>query len=160
MTYTRIDIVKYIPDLTKYIKSKIISIDWEDVLHDTLLYLLIKFDDIIITNLKGLIINTGKIFINKYFYNQSFNFLEDLDESSLNSNEIQSHDFFESGYNTEYISDTLLNNLNNVSDTLLTPFKLKLEDYSIKEISKKLNLNENTVKTRLKRCKMYLKQNM
>lgn len=159
--YTYLDLLTYVPDLTRYIKSKIKTIDWEDVLQETLLYLLIKFDDIVITNLKGLVINTGKNFVNKYFYKKSFEFLEELNEvNTKDAASYQKHDFFSSGFDTEKIGDTLLRNIKNAPESLLAPFRMQLEDYSIKEIALELNLNENTVKTRLNRCKTFLKQNI
>ena len=43
-----------------------------------------------------------------------------------------------------------------VSHILYEPFEMQLNNISIKEISTILNINENTIKTRIKRCKEFL----
>ena len=146
MTYTYNDIILHIPDLKKYVKSKIKTDWWKDVVQDVLVYLYIKFKSSIITNLKGFILNTAKMFINKYFLRN--------DKKLIYSNEILSNDtsnqihvFMRSEYNTNYIDDTLYNNIKSVSKLIFAPFKMQLDDMSIKEIAQELDINENTVKT-------------
>jgi DNA-directed RNA polymerase specialized sigma24 family protein len=60
-------------------------------------------------------------------------------------------------YNSYEISDELYDNLNKVSETLFIPFNMQLNGLSIKEISVLLKINENTIKTRINRCKNFLK---
>lgn len=158
MRYTYNDILTYLPDLKKYVKSKIKDDWWKDIIQEVLLYLYIKFKSLIITDLKGLLINTAKMFINKHFRNTSKIIYNDtiIDIATTN----QKHIFMTSGYNTEIIDDRLYNNIKSVSKLIFTPFKMQLDDMSIKEIADELNINENTVKTRIKRCKEHLKNGL
>ncbi len=158
MTYTYNNILQYVPDLKKYIRSKIKTDWWKDVVQEVLLYLYIKFKSIIITDLKGLIINTAKMFINKHFSQN--NKLIYCNETTSNAICTQKHTFVTFGYNTDTIDDKLFNNIQSVSKLIFAPFKMQLDDMSIKEIAQELNINENTVKTRIMRCKTYLKQGL
>lgn len=159
MKYTYNDILTYLPDLKKYVKSKIKDDWWKDIIQEVLLYLYIKFKSLIITDLKGLIINTAKMFINKHFRNTDRMIYKDIIVESSTTH--QKHIFMTSGYNTDLIDDRLYNNIKSVSKLIFTPFKMQLDDdMSIKEIAQELNINENTVKTRIKRCKEHLKNGL
>jgi len=158
MTYTYSDFYPYIPDLKKYIRSKIKTDHWEDILQDTLLYLFIKFDKLIITNLKGLLINTARFFINQHFKGTKIKF-DDINLCYNVSDKINPV-FMIDHWNANEITDQLYRNLRTIKKQLLEPFNLQLNGNSIKEISQQLNINENTVKTRIKRAKEYLKQNL
>jgi DNA-directed RNA polymerase specialized sigma24 family protein len=63
-------------------------------------------------------------------------------------------------WNSYRVDDNLFANLRRVSKTLLEPFEMQLNDRTIKEIAHDLDLNENTVKTRIKRCKEALRENL
>lgn len=142
----------YLDDLKRYIKSKCYDISYcDDILQDTLLYLYLNYKNIHITNPKGLLFNTCKFFINKY---QTFIIYEDYKTNmyvtmscSINVNYT---------YNSFNIDDKLLNIITNINKDLFIPFKMQLETYSIKEIANILNIPENTVKTRIFRCKKEL----
>lgn len=158
MNYTYNDILQYVPDLKKYIKSKIKTDWWKDIVQETLLYLYIKFKTIIITDLKGLLINTGRMFMNKHItMNTRLVFSNTLESAHIST---QRHNFDISGYNSSIIDDKLFNNIKTVSKLIFAPFSMQLDDMSIKEIAQQLNINENTVKTRIKRCKEHLKQGL
>ena len=159
MKYTYNDILSYVPDLKKYIRSKIKTDWWKDVVQEVLLYLYIKFKSIIITDLKGLIINTAKMFINKHITKNCAR-LVFVNELTTNVSIVQKHSFLAYEYNTDLIDDNLFKNIQSVSKLIFAPFKMQLDDMSIKEIAQELNINENTVKTRIMRCKTYLKQGL
>lgn len=159
MKYTYNDILSYVPDLKKYIRSKIKTDWWKDVVQEVLLYLYIKFKSIIITDLKGLIINTARMFINKHI-TKNCTRLVFVNELTTNVSIIQKHTYVSYGYNIDLIDDNLFKNIQSVSQLIFAPFKMQLEDMSIKEIAQELNINENTVKTRIMRCKTYLKQGL
>jgi DNA-directed RNA polymerase specialized sigma24 family protein len=158
MKYTYNDILTYLPDLKKYVKSKVKTDWWKDVVQEVLLYLYIKFKSIIITDLKGLIINTAKMFINKHISTNTR--LVFVNELTTDNSMVQNHSFILSGYNVDIIDDNLFKNIQNVSKLIFAPFKMQLDDMRIKEIAQELNINENTVKTRIMRCKTYLKQGL
>lgn len=146
------NIIQYIPDLKRYVYSKIRSTFWaDDIIQETLLYLLLKIDNIKITNLKGLIINTSNFFISKYRSMVLHNNI--IPERHVEFNcEININDF-----NTYVLDDKIYNRLLTVNKTYFNKFILQIHGYSIKEIAKMNNMNENTVKTQIKRCKEYLK---
>lgn len=158
MKYAYNDILTYLPDLKKYVKSKIKDDWWKDIIQEVLLYLYIKFKSLIITDLKGLIINTAKMFINKHFRDNTKIHYRDIISDVYTTQ--QKHIFITSGYNTDIIDDRLYHNIKSVSKLIFTPFKMQLDDMSIKEIAQELNINENTVKTRIKRCKEHLKNGL
>lgn len=158
MTYTYSDFYPYIPDLKNFIRSKIKTDQWKDVLQDTLLYLFVKFDKLIITNLKGLLLNTARFFINQYFKGTKMKF-DDID-LCYNVSDNTKPIFVIDHWNVNEIDDKLLRNLRTINKQLYVPFDMQLNGKSIKEISDKLSINENTVKTRIKRAKEYLKQNL
>lgn len=158
MTYTYSDFYPYTNDLKNYIRSKIKTDHWKDVLQDTLLYLFVKFDKLIITNLKGLMINTARFFINQHFKGSKIKF--DNIDLCYNVSDRDSHTFKLDHWNANEIDDKLLSNLRTIKKQLYEPFDMQLNGKSIKEISQKLNINENTVKTRIKRAKEYLKTNL
>lgn len=158
MTYTYSDFYPYTNDLKNYIRSKIKTDHWKDVLQDTLLYLFVKFDKLIITNLKGLLFNTARFFINQHFKGNKIKF-DDID-LCYNVSDRDSHTFKIDHWNANEIDDKLLMNLRTIKKQLYEPFDMQLNGKSIKEISLKLNINENTVKTRIKRAKEYLKNNL
>ena len=159
MRYTYNDILAYVPDLKKYIKSKIKTDWWKDIVQEVLLYLYIKFKSIIITDLKGLIINTARMFINKHL-TKNCSRLIFSDDITYTAVTLQKHNFVAYEYNTDLIDDNLFKNIQSVSKLIFAPFKMQLDDMSIKEIAQELNINENTVKTRIMRCKTYLKQGL
>lgn len=158
MTYTYSDFYPYIPDLKNFIRSKVKTDHWKDVLQDTLLYLFMKFDSLIITNLKGLLFNTARFFVNKYFNGKKIKF-DDID-LCYNISDKDRHTFKIDHWNVNEIDDTLLRNLRTIKKNWYEPFDMQLNGKTIKEISDKLHINENTVKTRIKRAKEYLKQNL
>lgn len=158
MTYTYSDFYPHIPDLKNFIRSKIKTDHWKDVLQDTLLYLFVKFDKLIITNLKGLLLNTARFFINQYFKGIKMKF-DDID-LCYNITDTTNPVFVIDHWNVNEIDDKLLRNLRTINKKLYEPFDMQLNGKTVKEISQKLNINENTVKTRIKRAKEYLKQNL
>lgn len=158
MTYTYSDFYPYIPDLKNYIRSKIKTDHWKDVLQDTMLYLFMKFDSLIITNLKGLLLNAARFFVNQYYRGTKIKF-DDID-LCYNISDRDRHVFKIDHWNANEIDDILLRNLRTIKKNLYEPFDMQLNGKTIKEISDKLNINENTVKTRIKRAKEYLKQNL
>lgn len=158
MTYKYSDFLEYIPDLKGYIKSKIKTDHWKDVLQDTMLYLFLKFDQLIITNLKGLLFNTANFFINKHFNGSKIKF----DDINLcyNISDRMNPVFQIGNWNGNEINDRLLYNLKTINKTLYEPFEMQMNNKTIHEIAVNLGLNENTVKTRIKRAKEYLKQDI
>ena len=159
MIYTYNDFLKYVPELKKYVKSKIKTEWWEDVVQDTLVYLFIKFDKLIITDLKGLIFNTANFFISKHFKVSKLDYTDTVETKYMYSMTDNINPTFKIGnWNGNNINDQLYSNLRRVSKKLLDPFEMQMNDKSIKEIAIGLELNENTVKTRIKRCKEFLKQ--
>jgi hypothetical protein len=70
MKYKFSEVLKNKDIMIRYIKSYIKCDDWKDVYQEAMLYMYIKFDTIVITNIKGLCLNTCKFFIKKYFTNQ------------------------------------------------------------------------------------------
>lgn len=83
-----------------------------------------------------------------------------VNELTTNVSIVQKHSFLAYEYNTDLIDDNLFKNIQSVSKLIFAPFKMQLDDMSIKEIAQELNINENTVKTRIMRCKTYLKQGL
>jgi RNA polymerase sigma factor (sigma-70 family) len=157
MTYNYSDFFEHIPDVKNYIRSIIKTDDYKDVLQDTLLYLFIKFDTLIITNLKGLLFNTARFYINKHLNRTKIRF-DDID-LCYNVSNTDRHIFKIDHWNANEIDDQLLRNLKSIKKDLYQPFDMQVNGKTVKEISQKLNINENTVKTRIKRAKEYLKDN-
>ncbi len=149
------DFLPYMDDLKKYVRSKVKTDQQQDVIQDTVLYIFLKYETLVITNIKGLLINTSNFFINKHFNTKEkiydISYLYPMYESVKPK-------FYIDNYNSQSIDDNLYKNLKSISKTLLEPLELQLEHKSIKDIAKSLNLNENTVKTRIKRAKEYLKK--
>lgn len=146
------EIIKYIPHLKRYVKSKVKTVYWEDVVQETLLYLLLKIDNIEITNTKGLLFNTANFFISKSRNNRETVPLNNNDKiTNFNGSVIKNK------YNTYILDDKIFCKLLKVDKKHLKKFVLQINGYSIKEISVMCNCNENTVKTHIKRCKDYLK---
>lgn len=156
MAHTHEELVEYIPDLRRYVKSRIQSDWWEDVVQDTLLYLFMMFDKLLITDMKGLMINTSQFFINKHHTSQKkYTFVViTTDQFSVDPNV----KYTIGEYNGFKMSDELYNSIHRVSKTLFVPFTMQIDGQSIRKIASELGLNENTVKTRIKRCKEYLKK--
>jgi len=117
-----------------------------------------KFDSLIITNLKGLLLNAARFFVNQYYRGTKIKF-DDID-LCYNISDRDRHVFKIDHWNANEIDDILLRNLRTIKKNLYEPFDMQLNGKTIKEISDKLNINENTVKTRIKRAKEYLKQNL
>lgn len=151
MTYTYEDITKLIPVLKRYIRSKIHTDLWQDIMQDTLLYLYLKFDTIIVTNLVGLLFNTANFFINKHYKKQ-----EHLNIDEIVYLKQDNTKFVFDTWNGYEINDKLYQNLKTISKKYLVPFEMQLSDKSLQEISVELGLNINTVKTRISRAKVYL----
>lgn len=154
------DCLQYIPDLKKYVKSKVTTDIWKDIVQDTLLYLHFKFDTLQITDLKGLILNTANFFIQKYYtfkLKDKLMVVEKLENIESHKTVTINCDLKIGKYNSFFIDDNLLKNLDIVSETLFTPFQMQLNGFSIKDIAEELKCNENTVKTRISRCKEKLK---
>ena len=159
MIYTYNDFLPFIPDLKLYVKSKVKSDWWEDVVQDTMIYLFIKFDKLIITNLKGLIFNTANFFINKHYRTSKIEYSDVIETKYMYSVTDSMNPTFKLGnWNGNNIDDKMYSNLRKVSKTLFQPFEMQMNNSSIKDIAVKLQLNENTVKTRIKRCKEFLKE--
>ena len=145
-------------ELKKYVRTKV-NTEWvEDIIHDTLLYIFLKWDELNITNLKGFLFNTSNFFIKKLYVNQkrySSATLDDINITTYTNVQEYGNDV------TEFtVSDKLYYNLRTVSTNLLIPFQMQMEDKTIKEIAKDMNLSENIIKTRISRCKTYLKQGL
>jgi len=151
------DCLQYIPDLKKYVKSKVLTDIWKDVVQDTLIYLHFKFDTLQITDLKGLMINTSNFFIQKYYKKIKNNKIDYIEKIETNISANFKCNFDIDNYNSYYIDDQLLKNIKNTSKTLFIPFEMQLNGLSIKDIAEELKCNENTVKTRISRCKEKLK---
>jgi RNA polymerase sigma-70 factor (ECF subfamily) len=146
------DCLQYIPDLTRYIKQKIKTDDYKDILQDTLLYIYINFENKKITNLKGYMFNACRFFILKYFRDRNKQVIYSGELNITNTAIINL-----CGYNSIELDDKLLNSIKSIDKKYLKPFELQLTGYSLSEISKELCLNINTVKTRINRCKIKLK---
>lgn len=147
------EIIKLIPDLNRYVRFRLNDKMWvEDVVQETLLYLLLKIDDIEVTNIKGLVLNTANFFISKYRDKKIYN--NDIPESPIKFN----GNVIINKINTYNIEDKLFNNLLSVNATHLEKLLLQIHGYSIKEISEIYNTNNNTTKTHIKRCKDYLRK--
>lgn len=158
MVYSYNDFLQYTPDLKKYVRSKVKTDWWKDVVQDTLIYLFVKFDKLIITDLKGLIINTARFFINKHFKQSRIEYSDILETKYMFSIHDSIRPVFRIGeWNGNQIDDALYKNLRTVSKTLFAPFEMQMNDKTVREIAEEMDLNENTVKTRIKRCKEYLK---
>lgn len=155
------DFYQYIPDLKRYVKSKIKTDISNDIIQDTMLYLFIKFDKLIITDLKGLMFNTSNFFINKHFSKRNkIEYTDNILKYMYNITETQNPTFKIGIWNSNEIDDKLYKNLRKVSKKLLIPFEMNINnDNSIKEIAKELNLTENAVNMRILRCKKYLQEN-
>lgn len=141
-------------DYTKKSINKLINNiqDTEDIFQDVLIYLWNK-PETFINYPKTYINNLGKWIAIKY---KSENTLHLDDFSNLKCNNISVFNS-ESGWNLFEIDDNIFNKLNNIPKKYLDPLILKILDKkSIKEISIELKLNENTVKTNIKRAKEYL----
>lgn len=159
MIYTYNDFLQYLPDLKKYVRSKIKTDWWEDVVQDTMIYLHLKFEKLIITDLRGLIFNTANFFINKHFRVSRIDYTDVVETKYMYAASEATNPVFKIGnWNGNDIDDKLYSNLRRVSKTLFTPFEMQLNDKTVKEIATELELNENTVKTRIKRCKEFLKK--
>jgi len=152
MSKNSTEIIKYIPDLKKYVKSKIKNSYFEDVVQETLLYLLLKIDNIKVTNMKGLLFNTANFFISKARNNKVNVELTDNLKIQNFKCEINYN-----SYNTFLLCDEVYNKLLTVNKMYLNKLIMQLNGYSIKEIALIQKCNENTVKTHIKRCKDYLK---
>lgn len=155
MQYQYNDCLEHIPALKTYVQTKIKTHHWKDVVQDTLVYLFLKFDTIEVTNIKGLLINTSNFFIQKHYTAIKKDTKIENIKNTLSLN--ISPDVKIGKYNSYLIDDSLFNSINTVSKSLLIPFQLQLNGYSIQEISDKLNTKENTIKTRIRRCKGILK---
>lgn len=154
------DCLQYIPDLKKYVKSKVTTDIWKDIVQDTLLYLYFKFDTLQITDLKGLILNTANFFIQKYYtfkLKDKLMVVEKIEKIESHKTVTISCDLKIGRYNSFCIDDVLLKNIDNISETLFKPFQMQLNGFTIKDIAEELKCNENTVKTRISRCKEKLK---
>lgn len=161
MVYTYNDFTPYISDLKKYVRSKIKTDWWKDIVQDTLVYLFVQFDKLIITNLKGLILNTANFFINKHFRTSKMSYCDIQETKFMYALTDNQNPIFKIGqWNGNNIDDKLYNNLRKVSKLLFAPFEMQLNDKTIAEIAEELELNQNTVKTRLKRCKEILKEGL
>lgn len=73
------------------------------------------------------------------------------------NNEAESKDYAKS-INEKFDTINILNKLNSEQDRII--MTLYLNKYKIKEIANILDMNPNTVKTRVKRCKEYLRKNL
>lgn len=128
--------------------------DVDDIFQDIIIYLWCK-PEIDIIYPKTFIYNATKWYISKYKYNNDLN-IDDLNENNIDNS---SGVIFNSeiGWNINEIDDNLYNKLKTCPKKLLEPFIHQiLNDMSIKDISIELNMNENTVKTNIKRAKIYL----
>lgn len=147
----------YLPDLKKFLQHKIKSDWWEDVYQETLCYIYSNQNKVIISNHKGYLLNTARFFINKHFdYNNKWKTdgVENIKEN------VCCNVMFDTstGFNGFLIDDNLFIKLKSIPSDLYTPLKMQFEEnQSIKNIAEALGLNENTVKTRIKRAKEYLK---
>ncbi len=156
MTFTNADLLLHIPDLKKYVKKKVKTDEWKDVVQDTLSYLVIKLEYLKVTNLLGLIINTSDFFIKEYYKKlNKLLYIENYDCYNLCVE--PNHRILISGLDSTLINDRIYNNINSVSESLYVPFMMQLKDISLTEIAFELKLNVNTVKTRIRRCKEYLR---
>lgn len=158
--HTYNECLQYIPDLKRYVKSKVPTDNWQDIVQDTLLYLYFKFDTLEVTDLKGLIINTANFFVKKYYTKQLKNKLvvcEKIDEIKSHTSINIACNLKIGKYNSFYIEDELLLNIEKIPDSLFVPFQMQLNGFSIKDIAEELKCNENTIKTRISRCKEKLK---
>ena len=159
MTYTYDDFLMYVPDLRNYVRSKVKTDWWKDIVQDTLVYLFIKFDKLIISNLKGLIINTANFFINKHFGSRKILYYDIPETKYLYNLTEHMNPVFKIGvWNSSGIDDRLYQNLRKVSKALFVPFEMQMNDVRVRDIAIELQLNENTVKTRIKRCKEMLRE--
>lgn len=147
----------YFSDLKHYLKHKIKSDWWEDVYQETLCYICSNEQKIIISNPKGFLLNTANFFINKHYdYNKKWQ----KDNVENISAKVTTNVMFNTstGFNGFLIDDKMLIKLQTIPNDLYEPLKMQLEEFSIKDIAKELNLNENTVKTKIKRAKEFLKK--
>jgi DNA-directed RNA polymerase specialized sigma24 family protein len=142
----------YLPYLLLNLKKKIKPLECaEDAYQEILIYLHLK-DDIIIQYPKTYLYNLAKWYSYK---KKTYLHTELVDNINYKQNIIFSS---ESGRNTNHIDDRLLNRLESISNTLYKPFIMQIYDnMSIKQIALELNSNENTIKTRIKRAKEYLR---
>lgn len=134
------EILKYERDLINYVRSKIHNDDWQDVVQDTLMYLCIKVNDINITNTKGLVLNTGRFFVNTYFKPKK-EIQNIIEKESIDISYILKH-------------------FTNIDKTQLKPFLMSVYGYKIKDIANILKINENTIKTRIRACRNKLRNEM
>jgi DNA-directed RNA polymerase specialized sigma24 family protein len=146
----------YLQDLKFYLKRKIKSDWWEDVYQETLCYIYSNKRPIILSNPKGYLINTANFFINKHYDYINKWQTEGVEKVNI---KISSNVMFDTstGFNGFLIDDKLFNKLQTIPGDLYTPLRMQMEEQSIKNIADELGLNENTVKTRIKRAKEYLK---
>jgi DNA-directed RNA polymerase specialized sigma24 family protein len=146
----------YLNDLKFYLKRKIKSDWWEDVYQETLCYIYSNKNPIVLSNPKGYLLNTANFFINKHYdYNKKWQ-TEGVDNIKARvTNNVMFNT--STGFNGFLIDDKLFNKLQTIPSDLYTPLRMQIEEQSIKNIAESLGLNENTVKTRIKRAKEYLK---
>lgn len=130
-------ILIYQKDLENFVRSKIKTDDWQDVVQETLYYLCIKIDNINVTNYKGLLFNTANFFILKHFNKK---------DKKVN---IQTH--------TKPNIQPILKSFKHIKEIHLKPFLMAVYGYKTKDIAVILKTNENTIKTRIRTCRNKLK---
>lgn len=137
-----------------FLKKNIKNIqDQEDIFQEVLIYLWNKPETPIQYH-KTYLYTLTKWFITKY-KPESTKCIDDY--SNIKCNNLSIAFSSEIGWNLYEIEDSVYKRLKTIPKKYLDPLLLKvLDKKSIKEISTELMINENTVKTNIKRAKEYL----
>lgn len=136
--------------LNKQLKNKL---DAEDTFQEILIYLWNK-EETIIKFPKTYFYTLAKWFAIKHKPEPT----EDIDNHlNIKSNNLSIMFSSETGWNLYEIDDNVYSKLKKIPNKYLEPLMLKIMDKkSIKQISDELKINENTVKTNIKRAKEFL----
>ena len=139
------EIDKYIIDAKNYIYKHINNKeDANDILQDAILYCLCNANKYTITNDKGFLLNSCNFFIKKYYNSiKTYDYLTDIEDQPAS---------------LEY-DDLILRTIQSISKKELQPYFLQLEGYSIRDIAQVYNLPINSIKTKIRRCKIKLYNN-
>lgn len=129
--------------------------DAEDIFQDIIIYLWSK-PETEITHPKTFLYNAVNWYISKYKFNNDLN-IDDIDDNMQNFNRVILNS--EIGWNIYEIEDSFYSRLKTCPKKYIDPLVYHIiEGMSIKEISCKMSMNQNTVKTNIKRAKEYLKK--
>lgn len=128
--------------------------DANDIYQEIMIMLFLK-EEIIINFPKTYLANLTNWFIIKHKKNNNIELNDNIHiNPSINFNS-------KDGWNIYDIDDNLLERLESIPKELYKPLSMQIFDnLSVKEICNELKINENTIKTRIRRAKIYLRANI